>query len=183
MAKTLVPKRQPGLPSPPSHIDWVRLAAYIDGEGHIGIYLNKNRKSKNGRDIRLEYLSITVVNTDPRLVEWCYNTFGGKILSIPRKEVNRKKHKPCYEWKVVAKFAAEILTGCLPYFLVKTEQAEIGLAFQRTRLKQGGQVGAGKGQPRVPPAVAELRDHYHDEIKRIRTEVIPPAFVKTSSVN
>jgi hypothetical protein len=43
-----------------------------------------------------------------------------------------KKWKSCIAWLVVAKTAAEVLQGCLPHFLLKREQAELGLMFQKT---------------------------------------------------
>lgn len=164
-------RRQRTAPKEPSKIDWAQMAAYIDGEGCIGLYLYEKRRD-GGKTRRNEYLFVTVVNTDPRLGEWCRDTFGGRFREVPR--VDRVRHKPCYEWKVNSNVAAHVLTGCLPFFKIKREQAEIGLAFQRTRLKQGGQIGRGKGQPRVPAKVLSQRNRYHAELKFLRTQVIAP---------
>lgn len=169
---------------PPSEIQWAKLAAYIDGEGSINIVRVKRGEAKGERSSgRLDFIFVTIVNTDPRLVVWCREVFGGKILQNPRKEENRAKHKPCYEWKVGSNYAREILEGCLPHFIIKCEQAEIAIAFTKTLLRRGGQLGAGKGQPRVSPEVLSLRDHYHDEIRRVRAETVAFPDVDTSSVS
>jgi hypothetical protein len=44
----------------PTVIDYARLAAYLDGEGHIGICSKKGRKSPYS-------LSVSIGNTDKRL--------------------------------------------------------------------------------------------------------------------
>jgi hypothetical protein len=43
-----------------------------------------------------------------------------------------KKWSNCFYWTVACNKAEAILRGCLPYFIVKRDQAEVALAFQAT---------------------------------------------------
>ena len=115
----------------PTHDDWVRLAAYIDGEGYIGILHTKGQRMKSVR----YQLKMEVANTDIRLGAWCKERFGG-CLSIQKTRKNRPKERPCYHWIVNSQIAASLLRQCLPYFIIKRDQAEIAIKFQET-MKRG----------------------------------------------
>jgi len=116
----------------PSQLDWVRLAAYIDGEGCVSITASKS-KSQNWANHQLQ-LVVGVTNTDPRLTEWCAKTFGGYGRVEPRKN---ERWKPCCRWNAASRKAEWILKNCLPYFIIKREQAEIALAFMNTNKRWG----------------------------------------------
>lgn len=107
-------------------VDWVRLAAFIDGEGSILLNRFGGRKKNQKR----MWIRVTVVNTDLRMLEWIANMFGGNISGHGAR--SSQKHRKTYYWGVSCTQAAQILEGCMPYFLVKREQAEIVLMFQDT---------------------------------------------------
>lgn len=123
--------------SSPTDIDWARLAVLIDGEGYIGIGTAFSKKKKWARPYL--YLDVRVTNTDPRIVDWCAATFGGKVYLNRRKE-GQEKWSNAFHWAISCNKAEAILRGCLPYFLMKREQAEVALAFQATidRAKSNG---------------------------------------------
>ena len=136
-------------PKLPSNSDWLRLAAYIDGEG--AILLNKF-STKSGR--REMWIRVVIANTDPRLPKWCQDTFGGTFVAEKRSK--NPKHSDCYRWHVSCTTAEWVLRNCLPFFLIKKEQAEIALKFQDTL-----------GGPGIPVSETtrvvreELRDQLH----------------------
>jgi hypothetical protein len=105
-----------------SEIDWAMAAAYIDGEGCIAI------SPVTGTTHR-SLLSIQIANTDPRLPLWLKATFGGNYHTY--KPVQRRC-KQVYVWSVRAGMAEDVLRGCLSYFKLKRDQAEIGLAYRAT---------------------------------------------------
>jgi hypothetical protein len=119
-----------------SEIDWARLAAYIDGEGCIRV---AGVKGKQTWSRRVLYLEVTVANTNPRLSQWLVATFGGSIVTYHK---GHAKWKPCFTWYISSRHAAQILERCLPYFIIKPEQAYVALAFQATVRT------VRKGQPR-----------------------------------
>lgn len=114
----------------PSQIDWARLAAYIDGEGAILLNRFSGQTERQWSARKRIWLRIAICNTDPRLIIWCRDTFGGCIATESRS--NNPKHNACYRWFVSCRMAGWILENCMPYFIIKKEQAEIGLAFQST---------------------------------------------------
>jgi hypothetical protein len=103
-------------------IAWARLAAFIDGEGSIVI--ERSRASGKRRTTSYQ-LGISITNTSPLLIGWLSGNFGGSVHS---------KHlqggmRPIWSWHLREKQANAVLQKCLPYFIIKREQAEIGIAF------------------------------------------------------
>lgn len=113
----------------PTEMDWARLAAFIDGEGCISLarrrdkYRNKPTHSGNTHCI----VSVQVTNTDPRLMQWCLDTFGGCVRNGQKPTPNRRQH---YVWYPRNNEIGATLRGCLPFFIIKREQADIALAFR-----------------------------------------------------
>lgn len=116
----------------PKDVDWARLAAFIDGEGSILI----NTHSPKGRVNPGFYLRVTVANTDVRLPVWLKETFGGtyKDANTPKYYVGTN-WKRCYHWGAASHRGAWILHNCMPYFVMKHAQAEIGIALQESMAK------------------------------------------------
>lgn len=111
----------------PTDIDWAQLASFIDGEGSIRI-----NEVPYDRARKIYYncnLHVFISNTDIRLMNHFKSLFGGSIHVGNHKTNN---HRTCYKWCVAAKKAEAILKGCLPYFIIKREQAEVALAFRAT---------------------------------------------------
>lgn len=144
-----------------SEMDWARLAAFIDGEGCITISKTKG--------YRVQYMKVFIANTDPRLMVWLRDNFGGTVNGKPR--TNREKHKPCYVWTVSSQMAWIILLCCMPYFIIKREQAEVALAFQRTMTRKRQWVDG--GPMRLPDDTLAFRNQCLDELKRLKEERIP----------
>lgn len=122
-----------------TQIDWARLAAYIDGEGHICIAQQVHKAPFEGRG-RYGYVSVVVCNTDVRLSDWFKVTFGGHVVMRGLYGPNtgrQQRWREMYNWQISNGRAAELLQKCLPHFLIKREQAEIAIAFQATCKRSG----------------------------------------------
>jgi hypothetical protein len=133
----------------PSPLDWARLAAYIDGEGSILI-----NTQKRGEDKAVGfYLRVTVANTDVRLPIWLKETFGGtyKDANTPSYYVG-KNWRRCYHWGASAHRAAWVLYNCMPYFIIKPDQAVLGIQLQESL----SHFTRGPGR-RVPSEIREQR--------------------------
>jgi hypothetical protein len=116
----------------PNAINWARMAAYIDGEGSILINPRRHRKDYSTEASGF-YLRITVANTDVRLPVWCKENFGGSYKDAnTEKWYVDKNYKRAYHWGCASQRAAWILWNCLPYFVMKREQAEIGIQLQES---------------------------------------------------
>lgn len=116
-----------------SEIDRARLAAYIDGEGTI--YINRHRRSGKIKTMRY-MLSVVVTNTSLPLLAWLQSTFGGSVYAKRFERYEGLSNRPCHTWHVNERQAEHILRCCLQYFIIKREQAVIGLAF-RDLMNQG----------------------------------------------
>lgn len=105
----------------PTEIDYARLAAFIDGEGCICI-------CRTGRKHKLD---VHVTNTNFILLNWCMQTFGGWTTPNKGKKQTEKRKALGY-WRIYRRQAASLLRLCLPYFIIKREQAEVAIRFQET---------------------------------------------------
>lgn len=109
----------------PTVYDWVRMAAFLDGEGHMNINPIPRR---NNMGPRLQ-VRILIGNTDPRLPVWLRDTFGGNIVLRNSQKYNPRA-KQAYIWSCTAGRAAWILYNCAPWFLLKEAQAKLLIQLQ-----------------------------------------------------
>jgi hypothetical protein len=154
----------------PTEIDWARLAAYIDGEGCVDIVpAGRNFHATHHRRPQLQ-VRIQIGNTDPRLPVWCKENFGGSTRLATKQ--NPKWRASMY-WIINSAKAVEILKNCYPYFLLKREQAEIAIAFQKTVTRPGV-----KG---YPDSVHDYRHELSETMKALK--VAPDATKSVSDVH
>lgn len=114
-----------------SEIDWARAAAFLDGEGSIYIAKGYVKGSLSGHQLCLD-----VTNTDPRLPIWFQERFGGTVsIHSKKSKTNRRQ---AFRWRSRCNVASDVLRGCLPYFLLKRDQAEMALAFQQNFITTRG---------------------------------------------
>ncbi len=111
-------------PTNPPEVEWIRLASFIDGEGSIGIRSRGNF-----------VITVVLTNSDPRLIAWAKNTFKVGTVSVQDPNSRSKdsyNRKPTYVWEVQARAAQWLLEGCLPFFIIKMEQAQLCLEVRST---------------------------------------------------
>lgn len=154
-------------------LDWVRMAAFIDGEGCIRIarivrYGKPDGRPSHGKEYLCYALELVIGSTDIRLPSWCMATFGGSMYSDPRSTRHGRKdnynRQDFWSWNCGTKRAEWILRGCLPYFLIKREQAEVALTFRDTyRIRT---YGNGKGA--VDVAVVSKRETAYQRLKELK---------------
>lgn len=111
----------------------VYLAGIVDGEGCISIY-GDGRKTKQGNPPYR--LSLAIAMQHRPTLELFVETFGGKIYLV---HTNLKVHKTPY-WRLpyMCNKAARVLNFLRPYLRIKAEQAELGIAFQSSRIRRKG---------------------------------------------
>jgi hypothetical protein len=154
-------------------VDWARLAAYIDGEGCINIHTNRGQVALGKSQMHSLVLGIT--NTDPRLPAWIFETFGvGNCYRIPDSpsiaaKIALGKWQPRFHWNVTSISAAQLLEGCLPFFVIKREQAEIAIAFQKTKIHHN----RGKRGERTPRNVIQMREQMAHQVRQLKHVNLP----------
>lgn len=117
----------------PTREDWIRLAAFIDGEGHIGI-----ARSAQGKGYCTYQVNLSIVNTNTRLIEWIMAVFGGGSSWVKRaRGYEDRPWRPALQWRASCKHALWIIEGCQPHLLLKNEQASVARAFADTLGKPG----------------------------------------------
>jgi hypothetical protein len=146
---------------PHQELDLARMAAYIDGEGCIAISSTK-AKTQACR------MQIMIGNTDPRLSQWIIATFGGDV-----RLTGQGRKKKFWYWYMSGRKAADLLTECLPYFIMKRDQAEVAIAFQglvitsRRYRKRDGNLKGGQIK-QLTPEILEKRKALMYELHEVR---------------
>lgn len=105
------------------------LAGIIDGEGTITINSSMQHKRKT-----IQYKPRVVVsNTEKSLLNWLQEEFGGSVTfyTSPKKATHRER----YLWRVISlQHIKELLSGCLPFLIIKKEKAILLLQYIEIRL-------------------------------------------------
>lgn len=119
------------------------LAGIIDGEGSICVDLQR----ANGKARKHDYycLRLSIVNTNKELMDWLKQTFEGNYYA-------QKKHagkKQCYTYRLFGDKLLNVIIACLPYFIIKRQQAELVQEFRKTVM--------GKTNWNIPKEVLNLR--------------------------
>lgn len=139
-----------------SEVDWARLAAFIDGEGSITIASCYSKKS----DHVGMYVDLRIAGCDPRLTTWLQKTFGGKVYMQSHKE-KHPNWQDAFSWCVACSVAIHILKSCLPYFIMKRDQAEVAIAFSETLSRSVGVKGH-------PPEVIMKRFQLRETLRGLK---------------
>lgn len=148
-----------------SDIDWARIAAYIDGEGCITVYVaNSPKYNEHARSPKFT-VSIVVGNCDPRMIGWIHERLGG---CIHIRKQQKSKWRVAYQWSVSAIHATLVLKAAMPYFVTKKEQAELALLIASTMQSHNRKVPdevTAKRYELVEQLTAMKRAHFSEDFK------------------
>ena len=115
----------------PTQLDWARLAAFLDGEGSIRVARQIKNKATQMR-WPIYTLLVAVDNTDLRLMSWLTSLFGGTIDDKCHKNRAATGRRQLYRWRATKDERRVVLENCMPYFILKRKQAELGLSMLKT---------------------------------------------------
>ncbi len=99
-------------------------AGIIDGEGSFYIHERPPYRSSVSPS---HTLSVSVSNTDRRMLDWMHERFGGTIL-VNKPPTNRAWSQ-AYQWRVSSRLAVTFIDQIYPYLVCKREQADIAVEF------------------------------------------------------
>jgi hypothetical protein len=140
-------------------IDFARLAAFIDGEGSI--LISRALPIAKHRQKSITYsLAVVITNTSPQLIAWLYDNFGGSVHNKKPSEGSKsfRSKRPIWSWHLQEKQAEVVLRKCLRYFIIKQQQAEIGIAFCALKKRSGPRF------VRVSKQSLRQRENLHNKI-------------------
>lgn len=99
-------------------------AGLIDGEGYIGIRLNKGK----GRLSASVELSVAMVDKGLPALQRMSDRYGGNIT--PHKVERGKNYRDAWRWAVTGRRASNVLKEVFPDLIVKRDVASIALQMQ-----------------------------------------------------
>lgn len=92
------------------------VAGFLDGEGCI--YINDST------------LYVITAQCNKEVLDKCKESFGGGVYEhISEQKRQKTNWRRSWQWRVWNKGAADLLEACLPYLIVKKEEAELALKF------------------------------------------------------
>ena len=100
--------------------DFAYLAGLLDGEGCVTYkqYWDRKRKDRPHKYFCWR-IQMEIVMTHKPTIQWCADTFGGKVYLKPRGE-----HKMQYRWRRSFRDALEIALAIAPYSVTKKEKLQ-----------------------------------------------------------
>lgn len=107
-----------------SPVEWAYLAGIIDGEGTIHVF--DGNVERDGRTVRGARRIVSVANTDEALIAWLRAKFPESNLYTqhPNEGEQFARKIPVHHVRWTRSGALrELLTGLLPYLIVKKEKA------------------------------------------------------------
>lgn len=137
-----------------NQLDLAYTAGLIDGEGHIK--LRCSRKNSQSETFKWD-TTLEVEMTDKPVIDWLYETYGGKTYNYSRLGRNQT-----WRWIIAGKSAYEVAKLIQPY--IKGKQNQIDL-FIKAYEECSTTVRIGK---RIAEEVWERRHHYAQEIQTLR---------------
>jgi len=105
-------------------------AGIFDGEGSVGIMV-----VKNGKGYVYHRLQLTITNTNPEVIQWLFERWGGCIHN-PR-YFAKQEWRAAHRWTLADGRAMKFLKEILPFLVIKKEQATLGIQFQETKRRGG----------------------------------------------
>ncbi len=140
------------------------LAGLIDGEGCLTIakQIRKNRVSPAYR------ISITMSNTDYKLVKIFFDNYGGVVTE--RKE-DRKEWANSYCWYCPGYAVVSFLNDLSPYLISKKRQADLLLNFHLFKKSfKRKSLGQGFGSAPLGNEEIEFREMLYKQVKALNTK-------------
>jgi len=104
-----------------SETDKAYIAAFLDGEGTIGMRRTRRPGGRSG----LSYEPyVSAGNTNPTVIAWLHAIFGG-ALRQRRMGMGGNRKPVLYQWDVKSRSAVVVCEAVQPYLRMKHRQAEI----------------------------------------------------------
>lgn len=143
------------------------VAGLFDGEGWITVsVLPITSLGSNNRYARehIRYqLFVGISMTHYPIIEALHKQFGGMFTRCSTAKRVNPNHRITYTWRVASRKAGHFLPLIAPHLVVKREEAEIAMEFQRHIQENTGKM---KYKPEMRP---ELYAYRQDVVERLRT--------------
>jgi len=136
------------------------LAGFFDGEGCVSIILN----SKSGALT----LTVSISQLDPRPLILCQKRFGGSL----HRERDHRGFRTRVSWQTSSRLALAALEQLRPYLIVKGEEADIGISYQRRVMAWAGEDKQAERDFRLQmrDEITALKQQSYDDIELPKTE-------------
>lgn len=140
------------------------IAGFFDGEGMIRIEKSTSKGARGIRPYPVYYLYLQISNCNYEVLKWIKGLVGGCIVEV--KIPTGRRH-----WRIVKKSnkAAILLKAILPYLIIKHEQVELALDFQKVQSEHKNRYEPNRIGP-IPRTSEEIafKEHCYVRISELK---------------
>lgn len=104
--------------------DLAYIAGIVDGEGCIGLNINRSKTHTSYR------VKVAVANSNEWICQWLKLAFGGCVNCTTYSHTR----KPMWQWITTANQAVTFLILIRPYLHLKQAQADLAISYQSSRI-------------------------------------------------
>ena len=140
------------------------LAGIVEGEGSIYIG-NFSCNPKTGS--KYYQTNIEVTNTAKNLIDWLYDTFGGRVYTYTAKQTPKNSRRTAYRWIITGERVTHLSEIMLPYMIAKQRQTEIMIKMRETYKPVHGVRRGVQGIQILEPELLALRQSYFEEMQSL----------------
>ena len=159
-----MPKLKPYDLSKVTEAELAYLAGLVDGEGCFYIGHVKTRSKPTGLPYYNYHSLLKISNNCKEVLEWVYNTFGGRTTLFNKKTKDHTRNFITYDWYATGYLVRDLTILLLPYLIIKKAQAEVMIKMRNTFPESGSR---GPCQPNAD--ILELRAKLCTQMHRLNS--------------
>ena len=135
------------------------VAGLFDGEGWITICKQRLGGYRTYSDHYVRYQLVAGIGMTYRpIIERLHQQFGGGFHVNRSAKAKMPKARTGFAWKVSSQSAADFLASVRPFLIVKQEEADVALEFQR---HVRSHIADFRYRPNMRPALYAEREDFH----------------------
>jgi len=147
------------------------IAGLFDGEGYIRIAKDIYRIKLRLRRNPTYSVRIGISMCNPYAIKYIFDNFDGSIHKM-RSSRAKPNHRTLYGWIATSKKAYAFLTAIRPWLIVKAEEADIAIEFQKhiDSTKRWPIQGKPKGFSSHPQTIIDYRESIFQKLSQLKVK-------------
>lgn len=133
-------------------------AGYFDGEGCI--HIARKKPYAKSRAVSFQHsLQIKIASVNPAVLYEILSYYGGTICK--QKKTLKENWRIAWNWHLCSRASTDFISDVLPFLVLKRQEAELALEFQRKCLPK-------RGKKRLSEDELSLREGYCQKMSALK---------------
>jgi hypothetical protein len=139
-------------------------AGIFDGEGYVDIYMASTSKASKSPSFMLR---VIISQKDGRIMNFLKENFGGSVL------LEHRTGSYIYRWDIRSRAAERFLTEIYPFVMIKKEQVDLALGFERKKGIYLNTLKGSQGFRQLSDKEIQWRFEARESLKKMKKEYAP----------